>query len=163
MGWAVGHMNHRDIGYGVPSLCDHPDCDKKIDRGLAYCCGDEPWGDIGCHLYFCEDHRFFGVFDSEGNPIDQDAEEEKAAEAGEEFDDSGLAYVEVCDRCLAGLPCYQPKEDILEWVWWKLNAPSWATWRSEEPEVALLLMAARVVEGGFTPSESNLEDLTDDV
>ena len=61
MGWSIGYDEKmgRDIGYGVPAICDHPDCNKEIDRGLAYvCCNQEPYGgDDGCGLYFCEDHR----------------------------------------------------------------------------------------------------------
>jgi len=60
MSWAVGYDSNwkRDIGYGVPSVCDHPDCNKEIDRGLGYvCCEQEPWGgENGCGLYFCEEH-----------------------------------------------------------------------------------------------------------
>lgn len=60
MGWSVGYDEHwkRDIGYGVPAWCDHPDCTKEIDRGLAYvCCGQEPYGGKGCGLYFCYAHQ----------------------------------------------------------------------------------------------------------
>ena len=59
MSWAVGYDENwkRDIGYGVPAVCDHPECNAKIDRGLAYVCGGEPYGgDDGCGLYFCEAH-----------------------------------------------------------------------------------------------------------
>lgn len=60
MSWAVGFDNrwNRDIGYGVPAVCDHPDCSTEINRGLSYvCCDQEPYGgDKGCGLYFCEKH-----------------------------------------------------------------------------------------------------------
>jgi hypothetical protein len=59
MSWAVGFDSrwNRDIGYGVPAVCDHPGCGKAIDRGLAYVCGGEPYGgEEGCGLYFCDDH-----------------------------------------------------------------------------------------------------------
>jgi len=62
MSWAIGFDANwnRDIGYGVPAICDHPGCGKKIDRGLAHvCCGEEPYGGDGCGLYFCEDHLTF--------------------------------------------------------------------------------------------------------
>lgn len=63
MSWAVGFDSHwqRDIGYGVPSICDHPRCNEEINRGLSYvCCGQEPYGgDKGCGLYFCGKHRNF--------------------------------------------------------------------------------------------------------
>lgn len=60
MGWSIGHDStwDRDIGYGVPAYCDHPQCMEEIDRGLAYVCGGEPYGgDDGCGLYFCGKHR----------------------------------------------------------------------------------------------------------
>lgn len=52
MSWALGFddKNDRDIGYGVPAFCDHPECSAEIDRGLAYRCG-------GCRLYFCSRHQ----------------------------------------------------------------------------------------------------------
>jgi hypothetical protein len=60
MGWSVGFDQNwnRDIGYGVPSICDHPDCKKVINRGLGYvCCDQEPYGgQRGCGLFFCEEH-----------------------------------------------------------------------------------------------------------
>lgn len=59
MGWSVGYDGHwrRDIGYGVPAVCDHPRCHATIDRGLAHVCGGEPYGgDKGCGLYFCGKH-----------------------------------------------------------------------------------------------------------
>lgn len=60
MGWSLGFDTNwnRDIGYGVPAECDHPRCNRGIDRGLAYVCGGEPYGgEAGCGLFFCEDHR----------------------------------------------------------------------------------------------------------
>ena len=60
MGWSLGFDQNwnRWIGYGVPAYCDHPDCNKQIDRGLAYvCCAQEPYGgERGCGLYFCAGH-----------------------------------------------------------------------------------------------------------
>ena len=60
MGWSVGYDSNwkRDIGYGVPARCDYPGCKARIDRGLAYVCGGEPYGgEHGCGLYFCSKHR----------------------------------------------------------------------------------------------------------
>lgn len=59
MSWAIGYDGHwkRDVGYGVPAYCDHPNCGVEIDRGLAHVCGGQPYGgDHGCGLYFCEKH-----------------------------------------------------------------------------------------------------------
>lgn len=61
MGWALGFDKNwnRDVGYGVPAFCDHPECNEVIDRGLAFvCCEEEMYGgENGCGLYFCPKHR----------------------------------------------------------------------------------------------------------
>lgn len=60
MGWSIGYDDNwkRDIGYGVPSICDHPGCKARIDRGLSYVCGGEPYGgEDGCGLFFCHKHQ----------------------------------------------------------------------------------------------------------
>lgn len=60
MGWAVGYDDNwqRDIGYGVPAICDHPDCEVEIDRGLGYVCGADAFGgEKGCGLFFCSQHQ----------------------------------------------------------------------------------------------------------
>lgn len=60
MGWSIGFDEDwkRDVGYGVPATCDHPDCGAEIDRGLAYVCGNNPYGgEDGCGLYFCAQHQ----------------------------------------------------------------------------------------------------------
>lgn len=59
MGWAVGFDPRwqRDIGYGVPAICDFPGCNRDIDRGLSFVCGSEPYGgERGCGLFFCHEH-----------------------------------------------------------------------------------------------------------
>lgn len=57
MSWALGYDsgNQRDIGYGVPSVCEHPDCTKVIDRGMGHACGGGLPED-GCGRYFCYRH-----------------------------------------------------------------------------------------------------------
>jgi len=106
MSWAIGFDNtwNRDIGYGVPAWCDHPDCTIKIDRGLSYVCGGEPYGgDDGCGLYFCMSHLYAG---DESNQI--------------------------CGRCLDGLSPFPPKPDHPDWIKHKATDPSWAEWRAEQ-------------------------------
>jgi hypothetical protein len=61
MGWAIGYDDNwdRDIGYGVPGECDAPGCHARIDRGLGYVCGGQPYGgEKGCGLFFCGKHLF---------------------------------------------------------------------------------------------------------
>jgi hypothetical protein len=59
MSWSIGYDENwkRDIGWGVPCECDHPECNEEIDRGLSYVCGGKPYGgEPGCGLYFCGKH-----------------------------------------------------------------------------------------------------------
>ena len=37
MGWSLGYDGRwkRDIGYGVPAVCDFPGCNEEIDRGCG--------------------------------------------------------------------------------------------------------------------------------
>ena len=108
MGWAVGEFNGRDSGYGVPSICDHPGCGAKIDRGLSYVCGGDVYGgEHGCGLFFCSDHLLYG---------------------GEKRDN-----VQLCTRCRYGKQPYDPTPDLKEWIDWKLTDESWAPWRAENP------------------------------
>lgn len=113
MGWSIGYDEQwkRDIGYGVPTLCDAPGCTKAINRGLSYVCGSEPYGgDHGCGLFFCSKHREF-----------------------HEFRDG--CCKEVCPRCAKGKSPYRhPKPDTAQWLRWKLTDESWQTWRDENPD-----------------------------
>ena len=107
MGWSIGFDPkwNRDIGYGVPAVCDHPGCDNRIDRGLSYVCGGDVYGgEHGCGLFFCGEHLFFGP--------------ENWA----------------CERCLNDGDPFEAKPDSLEWVAWKLSDESWEQWRSENPD-----------------------------
>ena len=109
MGWTIGYDSNwdRDIGYGVPAVCDHPDCNKEIDRGLAYVCGGEPYGgDHGCGLFFCSDHLYV---------------HKKCGQ--------------LCEKCLPRKKkSFKPKPDHPVWIRHKLRHPSWAKWRKENPK-----------------------------
>lgn len=111
MGWSIGWDNNwkRDIGYGVPAMCDAPDCSEEIDRGLGYVCGgQEPYGgEYGCGLYFCSKHSFYHKF--------------RGADRMGEY----------CKRCVTHKPPYDAKPDIKEWVDFKNTDPSWAEWREK--------------------------------
>lgn len=115
MGWSVGYDPNwrRDVGYGVPAKCDHPECDSDIDRGLPYVCGGDVYGgEHGCGLFFCDEH--LGWI-------------------------SGGRVPQRCDPCLDGKPPFTPKPDLPLWIEHKLADPSWQRWRDENPdEVAAL-------------------------
>ena len=110
MGWSIGEHDGRDIGYGVPAICDHPKCNARIDRGLSYvCCDQAPYGgEKGCGRFFCYDHK-------------------------------GLGWNHRCSRCQHGRDPWPPKPDVREWIEHKLNDESWQQWRDENhDEVARL-------------------------
>lgn len=116
MGWSIGFDSHwnRDIGYGVPAICDHPDCAKKIDRGLSYVCGGDAYGgEHGCGLYFCSAHLFYG----------KDTPQQ-------------------CERCLIELVPFTAKPDVPRWIRHKLKHASWAQWRAEHPDEMAMMKAA---------------------
>ncbi|MGW6121486.1 hypothetical protein ACWFRF_20760 [Nocardia sp. NPDC055165] len=118
MGWAVGYDTtwKRDIGYGVPALCDQPGCGAEIHRGLDYVCGGEPYGgETGCGLYFCYKHLHYSI-----------------PEHTEEEDDEGLR--QRCERCISGERWHTPTPDVPEWITHKLTDPSWQQWRDEHPD-----------------------------
>lgn len=112
MGWSMGysHKHKRDVGYGVPAICEHPECTNEIDRGLAYVCGDmHDGGEYGCGLYFCGEHLLM--------PMGK-------------RDDCG----QLCERCLPGDEGgdpFDPKPDTQQWIDWKETDPSWQKWRDE--------------------------------
>ena len=121
MGWSLGYDNNwkRDIGYGVPAICDHPRCEEVIDRGLGYVCGGEPFGgEHGCGLHFCGHHLWHR------QPRGEDR------------------VYQNCKRCLSYKPPYTPKPDAKEWVDHKLTDPSWQPWRDDHPEEVRAMLSA---------------------
>lgn len=113
MGWSIGYDGNwnRDIGYGVTAYCDHPKCNEKIDRGLAYACSGQPYGgERGCGLHFCSEHLYFHEF--------RDCPEEGP----------------YCKRCCSYKKPYRPKPEHPDWIAWKLTDPSWEEWRQEHPK-----------------------------
>lgn len=108
MGWSIGFDQswQRDIGYGAPGVCDHPDCNAEIDRGLAHVCGhQQPYGgEDGCGLYFCHAH-------------------------------GGGVLCERCDvRPGRIVVPFHAKPDVAAWLKHKLTDESWADWRAGHPE-----------------------------
>jgi hypothetical protein len=120
MSWAVGENSAgRDIGYGVPCICDHPGCGEEINRGLSHVCGDmHDGGERGCGLYFCEAHLHIhsdeGALGPNGAPR--------------------YGVHQLCERCQRGEPPFVPTADTTEWLTHKLTDESWQRWRNENPE-----------------------------
>lgn len=114
MGYQCYERNGRDQGYGVPAICDHPDCAEEIDRGMGYACGGDPTEN--CGLFFCSKHIADDV-----NP-EADWSKDNRHEFG------------VCERCAVGGEAFDPSPDTEYWRAWKMNHESWSQWRSEHPE-----------------------------
>lgn len=127
MGWSIGFDSNwdRDIGYGVPATCDHPDCNEEIHRGLAYVCGDEPYGgDEGCGLFFCSKHLAY-YFSGKNEEV---------------------MSPQLCERCGAKHEePFKAKPDAISWLRWKLAHSSWRQWRKENPKI-VAGMKQRVAE-----------------
>lgn len=124
MGWSIGTgEGGRDIGYGVPAICDYPKCRTEIDRGISFCCGGFR-SDDGCGLYFCSDHLYY---------------QEDAYGDAFEFCDScaislRLSKIDPNNGWKLGPVGYKPKRDMLKWVIWKIYHDSWQVWRDENPD-----------------------------
>jgi hypothetical protein len=118
MGWSIGYDYNwrRDIGYGVPAVCDHPKCSEHIDRGLGYVCGARPYGeDKGCGLFFCGEHQVG-------------------------------SYQRCPRCSAYKPPYKNPKPDTGEWIDHKLTHESWAQWRAENVDEVGALKSARMAK-----------------
>lgn len=122
MGWSLGYDTGWDrwIGYGVPATCDFPGCGERIDRGLAYVCGSEPYGgDRGCGLYFCMQHLQLGY--------DEETET--------------LVGPQLCAQCTARRPPFEPTPDVYDWLDHVLFHSSWREWRNDNQAGAAVLVS----------------------
>lgn len=125
MGWSLGFDSNwkRDVGYGVPAVCDHPDCSEKIDRGLSYVCGNDIYGgERGCGLFFCGRDMTCTAFGPQ-----------------------------LCERCAKRRKPFDAKPDVFEWIDWKLTDPSWQKWRDENRDEVERLRAV-LSEGRIQPT-----------
>lgn len=65
MGYAFYELaDGREAGYAVDAQCDADGCEKEINRGMGYLCGDYPKvhitddGEWGCGNYHCGVHEY---------------------------------------------------------------------------------------------------------
>ena len=123
MGYQIYKVGKRWGGYGVPAICEHPDCKEKIDRGVSYACGGEPFSEFGCDRYFCGEHKHFVGFKCDGS-------DEKC----DHDDDCECTFKELCERCAKGEASFDYKPETREWLIHILSHHSWRTWRKKNPE-----------------------------
>ena len=84
----------KEAGYTVEAVCEHPGCDEKIHRGMAFACGGDA-GDQGgcsCEGYFCNKHRW---------PVDTLPNTHAQTELGK--------YPPLCAQCTS-------KAAFLDWI-----------------------------------------------
>ena len=138
MGWQIGaNSDGRDVGYGVPAICDHPDCTEEIGRGVDNACGGmHDGGQLGCGRYFCDSHLTF-----------HDPE-------------TGQRSTFVCARCANGEDPFPAKPDTREWMLFKLTDDSWAEWREQNPN-EVDAMARSVAELTTWTTVADAHELTD--
>ncbi len=117
MGYQVYKVGQRWGGYGVPVICEHPDCNEEIDRGMAYACGGEPFSERGCDRYFCGKHLIYHNFNM----------------------GKGRAIYPVCEKCDKFKDPFPYKPEHPTWVKHLLKDESWAEWRKENPEEVEML------------------------
>lgn len=121
MGYQIYRVGERFGGYGVPAICEYPDCTEEIDRGISYACGGEPFSDKGCDRYFCGKHKSFVAFKEDGSKCRHRS-------------DCECESVELCERCKNNKPSFPYKPETKEWMKFQLKDSSWKEWRKENPE-----------------------------
>lgn len=117
MGYQVYKVGDRWAGYGVPAYCEHPQCNKEIDRGVSFACGDEPFSEYGCDRYFCSEHLFYHQFNVGGE----------------------REVHQVCERCDKYKKPFPYKREHPDWIKHILEDGSWEEWRKENPKEIKLL------------------------
>lgn len=120
MGYQIYQVGKRWGGYGVPAICEHPDCKEEVDRGISYACGGEPFSEKGCDRYFCSKHLNYIYFNEDG-------------ERCRHKNDCDCESVELCERCAKGKPSFPYKPEHPDWVKHLLKDPSWSEWRKKNP------------------------------
>ena len=121
MGYQIYQVGNRFCGYGVPAYCEHPDCNKEIDRGVSYACGGEPYSEHGCDRYFCESHLYYTGFDEEGTVC-------------KHKEDCECELAPVCERCRDdNYTSFDYKPEHPDWIKHMFTDESWAEWRGKHP------------------------------
>lgn len=121
MGYQVYEVGKRWGGYGVPAICEQPECKKSIDRGVSYACGGEPFSEYGCDLYFCSEHLYYTGIQDDG-------------EICKHEEDCDCEIYQLCERCASGGPSFDYKPERKTWVRHLLKHSSWKEWRDNNPQ-----------------------------
>lgn len=129
MWYAIYRNWNRWAGYWVPAYCEHPDCNKEIDRWMSYACWWEPFSEYWCDRYFCEEHMDFLAINQDGEVVkDEDYEIEK---------EDSYEFIEWCERCKEWKDPFPYKQEHPNWLKHILTDESWEEWRNNSPKEVL--------------------------
>jgi len=117
--------NNRFWGYWVSTICEHPDCNKEIDRWMSYACWWEPFSEKWCDRYFCEKHTNYVEFDSMWDMIKEESKEDK----------QGNECYPLCERCAKNEEPFNYKPESKEWLEHIISDESWEIWREKNPKI----------------------------
>lgn len=100
----------REIGYCIDAICDHPDCNKEINRGVAYACrGMHGESEFDCEKYFCDEHLYFPDSFTETEDKDEGVLLEKYID--------GLDYINsLCENCCRRFATWWKEEGKEDYV-----------------------------------------------
>lgn len=121
MWYAVYSVWDRFWWYGVPAICEHPDCNKEIDRWMSYACWWEPFSEHWCDRYFCEKHL--------GSKYIKEDWSECNCE-----DDCKCESVDLCERCRDNKDPFPYKPEHKRWIKHILKDESWEERRNDNPK-----------------------------
>ena len=134
MSWCIGFSKeqNRDVGYGVPAICDHPGCSNAINRGIGYLCCEDISHVASCQGYFCEDHRHNYTLGDELEDMEPE-ELEELEELGVNIDDPETQLrIAEGDIIRCHHQAIERKESAV-WLEHCLTDDSWETWRNQNP------------------------------
>lgn len=124
MGYQVYRVGKRWGGYGVSAICEYPNCNEEIDRGISFACGGEPFSEHGCDRYFCSKHLHYTYFNPE------------TGKKCRHKNDCECETINVCERCMDNKPQFPYKPETKEWAEHVSTDESWEEWRKNNPEEA---------------------------
>lgn len=122
VGYQIYKVGQRFAGYGVPAFCEHPECNKEIDRGVSYACGDEPFSEYGCDRYFCSEHLSTILIN---NRTGKECAHKKNCDC---------SCINLCEMCEVGQAPFPYKKEHPKWVKHILSDSSWKEWRKNNKE-----------------------------
>lgn len=125
MWYAVYEVWDRYWWYGVPAICEHPDCNEEIDRWMSYACWWEPFSEFWCDRYFCSKHLSNEYFDEDWFVLSDHAPDEAYDSA---------KCVDICEKCKRNEEPFPYKPEHKKWIKHLLKDPSWKEWRDNNPE-----------------------------